>query len=83
MWSSVASGLFSICTGSYAIPNTYCRVDAVFTNKAPGGVAYRCSLRVTEAIYLIERMMDVLAQKVGVDPDWIAPGVVRSARDTN
>ena len=24
-----------------------------------------------------------LAQKVGVDPDWIAPGVVRSARDTN
>jgi carbon-monoxide dehydrogenase large subunit len=61
------AGLFSICTGSYAIPNTYCRVDAVFTNKAPGGVAYRCSLRVTEAIYLIERMMDVLAQKVGVD----------------
>jgi carbon-monoxide dehydrogenase large subunit len=61
------AGLFSICTGSYAIPNTYCRVDAVFTNKAPGGVAYRCSLRVTEAIYLIERMMDVLAQKTGID----------------
>jgi len=61
------AGLFSICTGSYAIPNAYCRVDAVFTNKAPGGVAYRCSLRVTEAIYLIERMIDVLAQKLGMD----------------
>jgi aerobic carbon-monoxide dehydrogenase large subunit len=65
--SKLPAGLFSICTGSYAIPNAYCRVDAVFTNKAPGGVAYRCSLRVTEAVYLIERMMDVLAQKIGVD----------------
>jgi carbon-monoxide dehydrogenase large subunit len=61
------AGLFSICTGSYAIPNAYCRVDAVYTNKAPGGVAYRCSLRVTEAVYLIERMIDVLAQKLGID----------------
>ncbi len=61
------AGLFSICTGSYDIPKAYCRVDAVYTNKAPGGVAYRCSLRVTEAVYLIERMIDVLAQKVGVD----------------
>ena len=30
-------------------------------------MAYRCSLRVTEAIYLIERMIDVLAQKLGID----------------
>ena len=65
--SKLPAGLFSICTGSYAIPNAYCRVDAVYTNKAPGGVAYRCSLRVTEAVYLIERMMDVLAQMLGVD----------------
>jgi carbon-monoxide dehydrogenase large subunit len=65
--SKLPAGLFSICTGSYNIPAAWCRVDAVYTNKAPGGVAYRCSLRVTEAIYLIERMMDVLAQKVGVD----------------
>jgi aerobic carbon-monoxide dehydrogenase large subunit len=61
------AGLFNICTGSYAIPTAYCRVDAVYTNKAPGGVAYRCSLRVTEAIYLIERMVDILAQKLGID----------------
>ena len=36
-------------------------VDGVYTNKAPGGVAYRCSFRVTEAAYLIERLIDVLA----------------------
>jgi carbon-monoxide dehydrogenase large subunit len=65
--TKLPAGLFSICTGSYDIPKAYCRVDAVYTNKAPGGVAYRCSLRVTEAVYLIERMIDVLAQKVGVD----------------
>lgn len=65
--SKFPAGLFSICTGSYDIPAAYCRVDAVFTNKAPGGVAYRCSLRVTEAVYLIERMIDVLAQKLGLD----------------
>ncbi|MEQ1659585.1 MAG: molybdopterin cofactor-binding domain-containing protein, partial [Hylemonella sp.] len=65
--TKLPAGLFSICTGSYDIPNAYCRVDAVFTNKAPGGVAYRCSLRVTEAVYLIERMIDVLAQKLGLD----------------
>jgi carbon-monoxide dehydrogenase large subunit len=61
------AGLFSICTGSYDIPNAYVRVDAVYTNKAPGGVAYRCSLRVTEAVYLIERMIDILAQKLDID----------------
>ena len=65
--TKLPAGLFSICTGSYAIPNAYCRVDAVYTNKAPGGVAYRCSLRVTEAVYLIERMIDVLALKLGID----------------
>ena len=65
--TKLPAGLFSICTGSYAFPKAYCRVDAVYTNKAPGGVAYRCSLRVTEAVYLIERMIDVLAQKLGLD----------------
>ena len=61
------AGLFSICTGSYDISQGYVRVDAVFTNKAPGGVAYRCSLRVTEAVYLVERMIDILAQKLDID----------------
>ena len=41
-------------------PTPFCEVDGVYTNKAPGGIAYRCSFRVTEAAYLIERAMDVL-----------------------
>ena len=45
-----------------------CTVDGVYTNKAPGGVAYRCSFRVTEAAYCIERAMDIMAQKLGMDP---------------
>jgi aerobic carbon-monoxide dehydrogenase large subunit len=61
------AGLFSVCTGSYDIPVAYVRVDGVYTNKAPGGVAYRCSFRVTEAVYVIERMIDVLAQKLDID----------------
>lgn len=61
------AGLFHICSGSYDIPAAYARVDGVYTNKAPGGVAYRCSFRVTEAVYLIERMVDVLAQKLQMD----------------
>lgn len=61
------AGMFHVCTGSYAIPNAFVSVDGVYTNKFPGGVSYRCSFRVTEAVYLIERMIDVLAQKLGID----------------
>jgi len=66
--SKFPAGLFAIVTGSYDIPTAFAQVDGVYSNKAPGGVAYRCSFRVTEASYLIERMMDVLAQKLGLDP---------------
>lgn len=62
------AGLFSIVTGSYDFKQAFCEVDGVYTNKAPGGVAYRCSFRVTEASYLIERTVDVLAQKLQIDP---------------
>ena len=62
------AGLFSIVSGAYDIPAAYCLVDGVYTNKAPGGVAYRCSFRVTEAAYAIERAMDIMAQKLGMDP---------------
>ncbi len=65
--SKQPAGLFDICSGSYDIPAAYTRVDGVYTNKAPGGVSYRCSFRVTEAAYLIERMVDVLAQKLKMD----------------
>ncbi len=62
------AGLFHICTGSYDFKHAFVEVDAVHTNKAPGGVAYRCSFRVTEAAFLIERMMDTLARDLGKDP---------------
>ena len=62
------AGFFSVVTGSYDIPVAHVAVDGVYTNKAPGGVAYRCSFRVTEAAYLIERMVDVLAHELKIDP---------------
>jgi carbon-monoxide dehydrogenase large subunit len=61
------AGMFHVCTGSYDIPNAFVSVDGVYTNKFPGGVAYRCSFRVTEAVYIIERMVDILAQRLGMD----------------
>jgi carbon-monoxide dehydrogenase large subunit len=61
------AGFMNICTGSYDIPTAYLAVDGIYTNKAPGGVAYRCSFRVTEAAYFIERMIEVLAIKLGMD----------------
>ncbi|MDQ1605436.1 MAG: aerobic carbon-monoxide dehydrogenase large subunit, partial [Actinomycetota bacterium] len=62
------AGFFHIFTGSYDLQAAHCRVTGVYTNKAPGGVAYACSFRVTEAVYLVERMVDVLADELGVDP---------------
>jgi carbon-monoxide dehydrogenase large subunit len=62
------AGFFSIFTGSYDLQAAHCKVTGVYTNKAPGGVAYRCSFRVTEAAYLVERMVDALALEMSVDP---------------
>jgi carbon-monoxide dehydrogenase large subunit len=66
--SKFPAGLFSICTGSYDVKKAFVEVDGVYTNKPPGGVAYRCSFRVTEAIHAIERITDVLAQRLKMDP---------------
>jgi carbon-monoxide dehydrogenase large subunit len=62
------AGFFSIFTGSYDLEAAHCKVTGVYTNKAPGGVAYACSFRITEAVYLVERMVDALALEMGVDP---------------
>jgi carbon-monoxide dehydrogenase large subunit len=62
------AGLFHIVTGSYDIPAAHVVTDGYYTNKAPGGVAYRCSFRVTEASYLIERLVDTAAHELGADP---------------
>jgi carbon-monoxide dehydrogenase large subunit len=62
------AGFFHVFTGSYDLEAAHCEVTGVYTNKAPGGVAYACSFRVTEAVYLVERMVDVLAQELDMDP---------------
>jgi aerobic carbon-monoxide dehydrogenase large subunit len=61
-------GLFHIVTGSYDLPAAHVSADGAYTNKAPGGVAYRCSFRVTEASYLIERLVQNAAYELGMDP---------------
>jgi carbon-monoxide dehydrogenase large subunit len=62
------AGLFHICTGSYDFKNAFVEVDGVYTNKPPGGIAYRCSFRVTEAVHAIERMTDIMAHELKIDP---------------
>jgi carbon-monoxide dehydrogenase large subunit len=62
------AGFFHIFTGSYDYEAAHCKVTGVYTNKAPGGVAYACSFRITEAVYLVERLVDCLAAEMKVDP---------------
>ena len=61
------AGFFHIFTGSYDYGAAHCKVTGVYTNKAPG-VAYACS-GITEAVYLIERIVDRLA----AEPGWTPP----------
>ncbi|MFG1622575.1 aerobic carbon-monoxide dehydrogenase large subunit [Kribbella sp. NPDC049227] len=62
------AGFFGVFTGSYDLEAAYCKMTAVYTNKAPGGVAYACSFRITEAVYLVERLVDCLAYELQMDP---------------
>jgi carbon-monoxide dehydrogenase large subunit len=66
--SKFPAGLYSICTGSYDMKAAHVEVDGVYTTKPPGGVAYRCSFRVTEAVHMIERIADIMAHELGQDP---------------
>ena len=66
--SKFRAGLFHIVTGSYDLPAAHVETDGAYTNKAPGGVAYRCSFRVTEASYLIERLVETAAVELKMDP---------------
>jgi aerobic carbon-monoxide dehydrogenase large subunit len=62
------AGFFHVFTGSYDLEAAHCKVTGIYSNKAPGGVAYACSFRVTEAVYLVERMVDLLAAELEMDP---------------
>ena len=66
--SKYPAGFFHIFTGSYDLQAAHCEVTGVYTNKAPGGVAYSCSFRIAEGVYLVERMVNLLAAELGLDP---------------
>lgn len=60
-------GLMHSAFACYDIPNAYLTNRGVYTTKAPGGVAYRCSFRVTEAMFFQERMVQAAADDLGMD----------------
>ncbi|HEU5002963.1 MAG TPA: aerobic carbon-monoxide dehydrogenase large subunit [Actinomycetota bacterium] len=60
-------GLFHSIFGCYDIPYGYMTAQGHYTNKAPGGVAYRCSFRITESMLFQERFMQTCAYEIGMD----------------
>ncbi len=65
--SSVPTYLYAtLLSGQYDIPHIYCEVDAVYTNTVPVD-AYRGAGR-PEAAFVVERLMEVSARQLGVDP---------------
>src|SRR6516225_7322838 len=65
--SSVPTYLYAtLLSGQYSIPAIYAEVDAVYTNTTPVD-AYRGAGR-PEATYVLERLMEIAAGRLGVDP---------------
>jgi len=65
--SSVPTYLYAtLLSGQYAIPQIYCEVDAVYTNTVPVD-AYRGAGR-PEATFVVERLVEVAAREMGIDP---------------
>lgn len=63
----VATTMVGRCvTGVYDIEHAFCEIYAVFTNRVPLG-AQRGSGR-TEATFLIERLIDMYAREIGLEP---------------
>jgi carbon-monoxide dehydrogenase large subunit len=60
-------GLMHSAFSCYDIPYAHLSARGVYTNKAPGGVAYRCSFRVTEAMFFQERMVQQAAYDLNMD----------------
>lgn len=65
--SSVPTYLYApLLSGQYNIPAVYAEVEAVYTNTAPVD-AYRGAGR-PEATFVIERIVEVAAREMGIDP---------------
>ena len=60
-------GLMHSTFACYDVPVAHLTARGMYTNKAPGGVAYRCSFRVTEAMFFQERMIHAAANDLGMD----------------
>ncbi|OAP26367.1 aerobic carbon-monoxide dehydrogenase large subunit [Amycolatopsis sp. M39] len=60
-------GLMHSAFAAYDVPYAHLAARGVYTTKAPGGVAYRCSFRVTEAMFFQERMVQAAAEDAGID----------------
>ncbi|MBU6245377.1 MAG: carbon-monoxide dehydrogenase large subunit [Actinomycetales bacterium] len=60
-------GLMHSTFACYDVPAAHLTSEGFYTNKAPGGVAYRCSFRVTEAMFFQERMIQAAADDLGMD----------------
>jgi carbon-monoxide dehydrogenase large subunit len=60
-------GLLHSAFACYDVPVGHITAQGHYTNKAPGGVAYRCSFRVTEAMFFQERMVAAAAADLGID----------------
>ena len=65
--SLIPSGLFALMhSGPYSTPNVSCKVYGTFTNTTPVD-AYRGAGR-PEMTFVLERMTDMFAQEIGMDP---------------
>jgi aerobic carbon-monoxide dehydrogenase large subunit len=60
-------GLMHSAFACYDVPVAHLTARGTYTNKAPGGVAYRCSFRITEAMFFQERMVQAAADDLGMD----------------
>ncbi len=68
--TAVPSYLYGcLLAGQYKTPAIYCDVKAVFTNTGPVD-AYRGAGR-PEATYVVERLVDIAARELGLDPTEI------------
>ena len=63
------AGLFHVVTGSYDYPAAHVAVPRrLHEQGARAASRYRCSFRITEASFLIERLVQTAAYELGIDP---------------
>src|SRR6202000_1201476 len=73
-------GLMHSAFAAYDVPVAHLTARGIYTNKAPGGVAYSCSFRVTEAMFFQERMVQAAADGRVPRPARVPPDELRPRR---